>query len=75
MLTLEELESATLQLDPKSRARIAAALLASLEELSDEENLQLWGEEAQRRSADLDTGRATAQPGPEVLRRAREELG
>ena len=38
----------SLKPDPKARARLAATLLKSLEELSDEESAQLWAEEAAR---------------------------
>jgi len=46
-MKIEELEGEALKLDPKSRARLAGRLLDSLEELSEEENVQLWAEEAQ----------------------------
>lgn len=52
-MTIEELEAQALKLDPRARARLAGKLLKSLEELSDEENTQLWAEEAERRDADL----------------------
>lgn len=74
-MTLEEIEAAaTLRLDAKSRARIAEKLLASLEELSDEEKLQLWADEAERRDAELDADSARARSGTEVLREARLRL-
>lgn len=73
-MTLEEIEAATLRLDAKSRARIAEKLLASLEELSDEEKLQLWADEAERRDAELDADSTLARPGTEVLREARSRL-
>jgi hypothetical protein len=42
----EELESEALKLSPPERARLAALLLNSLEALTDDENAQLWAEEA-----------------------------
>ena len=50
-MSIDELEAQVLQLDPEQRARLAAKLLASLEELSEEENAHLWAEEAERRDA------------------------
>lgn len=45
-MSLKELEAEALKLDPKARARLAGKLLESLEDLSEEENLRLWVEEA-----------------------------
>ncbi len=52
-MSVEELEIEALKLDPKGRARLAERLLASLEDLSEEECAALWAEEAERRDADL----------------------
>jgi hypothetical protein len=46
-MKIEKLEGEALKLDPRSPARLAGRLLDSLEELSEEENAQLWAEEAQ----------------------------
>lgn len=73
-MKLDEIEAASLNLDARARARIAQKLLASLDDLSDEEKLQLWAEEAERRDAELDADPALARPGPEVLREARARL-
>lgn len=54
-MSVEEIEAQALKLAPKARARLAGKLLESLEDLSDEENEQLWAEEAERRDAELDT--------------------
>lgn len=59
-MSLKELEAEALKLDPKARARLAGKLLESLENLSEEENLRLWAEEAQRRDAELDANSATS---------------
>jgi len=66
----EEIEAEAPKLDPKARARLAERLLESLESLSEKENERLWAEEAERRDADLGTGRAAA----EVIRDARSKL-
>ena len=73
-MTLERLELEALKLKPGSRARLAEKLLQSLEDLTDEENQQLWAQEAFRRHEEIDTGAVKARPGKEVLRRARSRL-
>jgi len=50
---------------------MAHELLNSLESLSEAEVEQLWIEEAQRRSADIDAGTAVSIPAEEALARAR----
>lgn len=45
-MSIDELEAQALKLEPQARARLAERLLDSLESLSEEENAQLWGEEA-----------------------------
>ena len=73
-MTTDELENAALKLDPKSRARLAERLLASLERLSDAENAQLWAEEAQRRDLELDKDQALARSSEDVLRDVKSRL-
>jgi hypothetical protein len=73
-MKLEEIEAAVLNLDTRARARIAEKLLASLEDLSDEEKLRLWAEEAEWRDAEEDTDPTCARPGTDVLREARLRL-
>jgi len=74
-MSIDELESEAMRLDPKARARLAGKLLESLESLSDEENEQLWAEEAQRRDSDLDSDADAGRTADEVLRDARSQLG
>ena len=62
-MSVEEIEAQALKLGPKARARLAGKLLESLEDLSDEENEQLWAEEAERRDAELDPKQAHNQCG------------
>ena len=71
-MSTEELVHEALKLAPHDRARLAERLLESLENLTDEENAQLWAEEAQRRDAAWED--TTARPAPEVLRDARNRL-
>ena len=70
----EDLEAAVLQLEPRSRARLAERLLESLDNLTPEENAQIWGEEAQRRDDALNAGTLTSRPADQVFRDARTRL-
>lgn len=73
-MSITELEAEALKLDPKSRARLAEKLLASLEDLSEEENARLWAEEAQRRSVEMDVQPESAVSAKDVFREARAKL-
>lgn len=70
-MTVDELMQQALALDAKTRASMAHELLNSLESLSEAEIEQLWIEEAQRRSAEIDAGTAVTIPAEEALARAR----
>lgn len=72
--SIAELEAQLLQLEPHTRASLAKALLASLDDLSDEEYERLWAEEAEARYADFLAGRTKAIDGDEVFARARARL-
>ena len=74
-MSIEELESEAMKLDPKARARLAGKLLESLDTLSEAENEQLWAEEAARRNRDLDSNQDSGRDADEVLRDARDRLG
>lgn len=52
------------------RAALAERLLASLEELSEEESERLWAAEAQRRLEEYRAGRARAIPAEDVHSKA-----
>jgi putative addiction module component (TIGR02574 family) len=69
--TIEDLKSEALGLEPENRARLAEALLESLEHLSDEENERLWAGEAERRFGAWQAGETTTVDGDEVFARAR----
>jgi len=73
-MSAEEIEAEALKLEPQARARLAERLLASLEALSEQENEQLWAEEADRREVDWLSGRDPARPATDVLRDARAKL-
>jgi hypothetical protein len=49
-------------------------LLESLEDLSDEENQELWIEEAERRDAELDSESGPGRPAAEVFSETRNRL-
>ena len=73
-MTRKELESQALKLAAKARARLASKLLESLENLSEEENLALWAEEAQRRDEAMDRGADGGKPAEMVFRDAESGL-
>ena len=74
-MTHDELEVELRKLDPRERARLAAALLNSLEQLSDDENARLWAEEAERRHDDLLANKTLGRSATDVFREIRERLG
>ena len=73
-MSLKELEAEALKLDLKARARLAGKLLESLENLSEEENLKLWTEEAQRRDTEMDANLGSSCSATETFREARAKL-
>jgi len=72
-MTLDELEAEALKLAPAARARLATRLLASLEVLSDDETLQLWVAEAERRDASWQSGQSGDLP-EQIFQEARARL-
>lgn len=73
-MSIDELESEALKLDPEGRARLAERLLASLDDLSEEENARLWADEAARRNAAWDQTAGDGEPADKVFREARTRL-
>jgi len=73
-MSIDKIQAEALKLHPSERARLAEALLLSLEDLSDEENERLWAEEAQRRHEDLVAGRASERTAADVFRDIRQRL-
>ncbi len=75
-MSFNEIQDASLRLPEKARAELAYALLKSLpengDEFSEEEILETWADEAQRRDDTWDERAARAGEG--VLREAREKL-
>lgn len=70
----DDIEAEALRLDLQGRAQLAEKLLLSLDAPSDEENLRLWVDEAERRLRDLRDGKAREIPSDEALRKARAAL-
>jgi len=71
---LEKLKDDLLGLPRNSRASLAFALIASLEEEIDDDVNRLWEEEIRRRHRDIKSGRATQKPADQVLLEVRERL-
>ncbi len=69
----EQLEAQLLQLPPHLRARLAEALLASLDEADSELDVA-WADEAERRAQDLRLGNVTPVSADEAHARARAQL-
>ena len=70
MANLAEVLRNALSLEVRDRAALAEKLLASLEELTEEEANRLWAEEAQRRLEEYRAGRAQAVQADEVHAKA-----
>lgn len=63
-----------MKLAVEDRARLAERLILSLDAPSEEENLLLWVEEAERRLQELRSGQAKERSAREVFRRAKAAL-
>mgnify|MGYP003551811298 FL=1 len=70
MANLGEILKSALSLEVRDRATLAERLLASLEEITEEEAEKLWAEEAERRLNEYRAGRAKAVPADEVHKKA-----
>ena len=68
---LKEIAAEALELPLTARAELASQLLDSLDDLSEEENDQLWAQEAERRYAEYKAGTIEAVPADEVFARLR----
>lgn len=71
-MSLQELESEALKLPSHERARLAEALIASLDE--EDEISAAWADEAERRDEDLRSGAVKGVPAEEVFERIRTRL-
>jgi putative addiction module component (TIGR02574 family) len=75
MTTLESVLRSALGLDVADRAALAEKLLASLDQLSEEEAKRLWAEESRRRLDAYRAGRASSSAAEDVFRKADTLLG
>jgi putative addiction module component (TIGR02574 family) len=73
-MDLEALSREALALPVQARAKLAEQLLSSLDALSDEENEQLWFQEAARRAEELGRGSAKRISAEDVQREVRALL-
>jgi putative addiction module component (TIGR02574 family) len=71
-MSVQELEAEVLKLPSHERARLAEALIASLDE--EDEIAEAWAKEAERRSAELRSGAVQGIPADEVFARIRARL-
>jgi putative addiction module component (TIGR02574 family) len=69
-----ELESQALKLSRRERARLAQRLISSLDQEVDADAERLWLAEAERRLADLKSGKVAAIPAERVIRKVRAAL-
>ena len=69
-----EFEAQALKLPPTDRAALAERLIASLDNLNDRQNEQLWIDEADRRYREYKSGKITARAAEEVLRDVRNAI-
>jgi putative addiction module component (TIGR02574 family) len=69
-----ELESRALKLPRRERARLAQRLISSLDRDVDADVDRLWLQEAERRVAELKSGRVAGIPAEKVVRKARSAL-
>ncbi len=68
------LESEVLSLGLERLAQLAEKLILSLDAPTEEENLNLWVAEAERRLKELKEGKAKEIPAEEAFRRARAAI-
>lgn len=73
-MNTEQLEAEIMKLSLDARAKLAERIILSLDAPSDEENLQLWVQEAERRLKDLREGKAKEIPAEDVFQRARAAI-
>jgi putative addiction module component (TIGR02574 family) len=69
-----EVESQALKLSRRGRARLAQRLISSLDQEVDADAGRLWLAEAERRLADLKSGKVAVIPAARVIRKVRAAL-
>lgn len=74
MSTFQKLQKEVLQLDSRSRAKLAEKLLASLDDLSESEAQELWLAEAEKRLSRFESGQSKATSARLALSQVRKRL-
>jgi putative addiction module component (TIGR02574 family) len=69
-----EVESQALKLSRRARARLAHRLISSLDQEADADVERLWLAEAERRLAELKSGKVAAIPAERVIKKVRSSL-
>jgi len=72
--TLAELEKKAIELSPEDRARFALSLIQSLESAEEGDIEEAWRIEAERRWAEIESGKARLVSGDEVFANVRRRL-
>jgi hypothetical protein len=73
-MTVKNIEKKVLELNVKSRAKLANKLLSSLEDLSETEIEKLWAEESLRRDEEVSKGEVKLRSSEEVFMDARKRF-
>jgi putative addiction module component (TIGR02574 family) len=73
-ITLAELEQKAIALSPEDRARFALSLIQSLEPIDEGDVADAWRIEAERRWAEIESGKARLVAGDEVFENVRGRL-
>ena len=74
-LRFEEIEAAALNLSHPERARLAARLIASMDDGNQEDGIErAWAEEIERRVREVDSGEVKLIPGDKVMAEMRSIL-
>ena len=71
---VRELESQALKLSRRERARLAQRLISSLDHEAGADAERLWLAEAERRLAELKSGKVAAIPAERVIKKVRASL-
>lgn len=71
-MNLEALEAEVLKLSPTDRTHLLERLIGSLD--ADAENNATWEQEAERRQADIESGKVALVSGEEAMARLRKSL-
>ncbi len=73
-MTVKNIEKKVLELNVRSRAKLANKLLSSLEDLSETEIEKLWAEESLRRNEEVNKGEVKLRSAEEVFSDARKRF-